>query len=340
MENSRKSLKFGLWYSFRNPQKWHISTVDLYQQTLEQIQWAETIGYDDVWLTEHHFCKGDEHAPSILTIASAVAAVTRSIRIGTGVLLLPLHHAVRVAEDSATIDIISNGRFELGVGVGYKQDEFENLGGDPSNRATLANEGLEVIRRLWTGDPTSYNGRHYNLENATLSPLPVQKRMPLWVGGFAPVAARRAARLGTGYIGTGDMVEQAKIFAEEWEKVGREGSGELAGGHFWLIVSNEPEKTFAEVAPHVLYQIQMYNTWLGDAGQNLFPIINNLNELKELGILNCVTPQQACDMIGDYRDSTGIGRYYTWTVPPGFPIRRMDAHLELFATDVMPHFRE
>ena len=339
MTSKGNGLQFGLWYSFRNPKKWAISTVDLYQQTLAQIQWAESIGYEDVWLTEHHFCEEDEHAPSILTIASAVAAVTRTIRIGTGVLLLPLHNAVRVAEDSATIDIISGGRFELGIGVGYKPDEFDNLGVDPSHRAGLADEGLQVIRALWTGKPTSYKGLHYNLDNATLAPLPVQKNMPLWVGGFAPVAARRAARLGTGYIGTGDMTQQSKIFLEEWDKLGRNGEGELAGGHFWLIVSSDPEKTFSRVAPHVLYQIQMYNIWLGNAGQNLFPEINKLDELRELGILNCVSPQQACDMIGDYRDSTGIKRYYTWTVPPGFPVREMDEHLELFATDVIPHFR-
>ena len=110
-------LKFGLWYSLHNPPAWHRPDHEIYAETLDQIAWAETIGYDDVWLTEHHFCE-DGHAPSILPLAAAVAVRTKTIRIGTAVLLLPLHDAVRVAEDGATSDILSNGRFELGVGIG------------------------------------------------------------------------------------------------------------------------------------------------------------------------------------------------------------------------------
>lgn len=144
-------LRFGLWYALRNPPQWRVDDVALYQAHLRQIAWAETIGYDDVWLTEHHFCE-DGHAPSILPLAAAVAATTTRIRIGTSVLLLPLHHAVRVAEDAATIDILSAGRFELGVGVGYRPQEFAGLGLSPHDRAGLtAGPSRPAIRsRRWT----------------------------------------------------------------------------------------------------------------------------------------------------------------------------------------------
>ena len=138
-------LSFGLWYSLRNPQKWRRPYHEIYEETLQQIAWAETIGYDDVWLTEHHFCE-DGHAPSILPLAAAVATRTKTIRIGTSVLLLPLHDAVRVAEDGATVDILSNGRFELGVGIGYRPEEFSGLGIDRSQRSVRMEEGLEIIR--------------------------------------------------------------------------------------------------------------------------------------------------------------------------------------------------
>ncbi len=331
-------LRFGLWYAFRNPAEWRIDYADLYAEHLRQIAWAETIGYDDVWLTEHHFCD-DGHAPSILPLAAAVAATTRRIRIGTGVLLLPLHHAVRVAEDAATIDILSRGRFELGVGVGYRPQEFAALGVAPRERASLVEEGLEVIRRLWDGGPVDYHGRHYRLDGVTLTPPPLQRpRPPLWVGGFAPVAARRAARLGDGYIGTGDMSAQSQLYREECARLGND-HPRLAGGHFWLIVSRDPARTFDAIAPHVLYQIAVYNRWLGEAGQALFPAIERPEQLRELGILLCLSPQEAVDRIGHYAETTGIERYYTWTVPPGYPVARMDEHLALFAEAVMPAFR-
>ncbi|MGR8921640.1 MAG: LLM class flavin-dependent oxidoreductase [Gammaproteobacteria bacterium] len=333
------ALRFGLWYSFRNPAEWQVDYAELYADHLRQIAWAETIGYDDVWLTEHHFC-ADGHAPSILPLAAAVAATTERIRIGTGVLLLPLHNAVRVAEDCATVDILSRGRFELGVGVGYRPQEFTGLGVDPQDRAGLMDEGIEVIRRLWSGERLSFSGRHYRFEDIELAPRPLQRPTPpLWVGGFARVAARRAARLGDGYIGTGEMAEQARWFSDEWDRLGREGRPRLAGGHFWLIVSRDPDATFRAVAPHVMYQIKVYNEWLAAAGQALFPPLNGIDELRELGILQCLTPQQACDSIGSYVEATGIERYYTWTVPPGYPVAAMDEHLGLFASEVMPHFR-
>ena len=334
-----RNLKFGLWYSLRNPSEWQRPDSEIYKETLDQIAWAETIGYDDVWLTEHHFCD-DGHAPSILALAAAVAVRTKKIRIGTAVLLLPLHDAVRVAEDGATIDLLSNGRFELGVGIGYRPQEFDGLGFKRSDRAGRTNEGLEIIRRLWEGETVDYDGQYYKIKGAKLAPMPVQSpRPPLWVGGFAPASAKRAARLADGFIGTGDFSELIPIYQQERENLRQSGPGKLAGGHFWLIVSNTPDKTFNQVAPYIIYQLQMYNVWLNEAGQTPFPEVNNNQQLRESGMLQVVTPQQAVDEIGSYVEATGIERYYTWTVPPGMPAAEMNEYLELFATEVMPKFR-
>ncbi len=334
----RPRLGFGLWYSLRNPTRWARPYPEIYAQTLRQIAWAETIGYDDVWLTEHHFCD-DGHAPSILPLAAAVAARTTRIRIGTSVLLLPLYHPVRVAEDAATIDILSNGRFELGVGVGYRPQEFAGLGLRSQDRGARMDEGLEIIRALWRGETVDYRGRHFSVEGAKLAPMPVQTPPPLWIGGFAPASARRAARIGDGYLGTGDMGELLHVYREERARLGLEGPGRVIGGHFWLIVSKTPARTLAELGPHVLYQIEMYNKWLGEAGQALFPPVSSPAQLAELGILQILTPAQAVDAIGAYAEATGIERYYTWTVPPGYPEEKMDEHLQLFAEEVIPQFR-
>jgi len=111
-------LKFGLMQDFRNPRQWRRPSPELYHQILEQIVRAEELGYDNVWLTEHHFTE-DGYNPSLLPTAAAIAATTTRLRIGTFVLLLPFQHPVRVAEDATCVDIWSNGRFDLGIGQGY-----------------------------------------------------------------------------------------------------------------------------------------------------------------------------------------------------------------------------
>ena len=132
---------------------------EIIQESLREIELSEQLGFDNVWLTEHHFAD-DGHAPSPLVQAGAIAVKTKKIRIGTGVLLLPLYHPVRVAEDCATIDILSGGRFELGVGVGYRVEEFAGLGIPREQRGGRANEGLAIIRRLWEGETVTFKGKY------------------------------------------------------------------------------------------------------------------------------------------------------------------------------------
>jgi probable F420-dependent oxidoreductase len=340
MQAPRRKLRFGLWYAFRNPSPWPTSFENLYGDVLDQIAWAEKIGYDDVWLTEHHFVD-DGHAPSPLVQAAAIAVRTKKIRIGTAVLLLPLYHPVRVAEDGATVDILSGGRFELGVGIGYRVEEFAGLGISRSERAGRMNEGLEIIRRLWDGESVTFHGKHFRIEGARLTPMPVQQpRPPIWVGGFGPAAVKRAARLADGYIGTGDVAALGGAYRAELRALGKDGAAaRVAGGHFWLIVARDPDRTWREVAPHVRYQINLYAEWLGKAGQSLFSHLPDDAALRASGLLQVATPDEAVRLIDDYATATGIERYYTWTIPPGMPVRRMDEHLELFATQVIPHFR-
>jgi probable F420-dependent oxidoreductase len=248
MQAPRRKLRFGLWYAFRNPLPWPTSFESLYGDVIDQIAWAETIGYDDVWLTEHHFVE-DGHAPSPLVQAAAIAVRTKRIRIGTAVLLLPLYHPVRVAEDGATVDILSGGRFELGVGSGYSVEEFAGLGISRSERAGRMNEGLEIIRRLWDGESVTFHGKHFRIEGARLSPMPVQQpRPPIWAGGFGPAAMKRAARLADGYIGTGDVAALGDAYRAELRALGKDGAAaRVAGGHFWIriVPGARSRRTFA-----------------------------------------------------------------------------------------------
>jgi alkanesulfonate monooxygenase SsuD/methylene tetrahydromethanopterin reductase-like flavin-dependent oxidoreductase (luciferase family) len=112
-----QAIRFGMWIDFRNPRQWERPPHLLWRELIDLIAWAETIGWDDVLLSEHHFTE-DSYPPSPVVLAGAIAARTSTIRIGQFVALLPLYHPVRLAEDGATVDIVSGGRFELGVGLG------------------------------------------------------------------------------------------------------------------------------------------------------------------------------------------------------------------------------
>jgi len=333
-------LRFGLWYDFRNPTPWRRPFDQLYSEIFDQIVWGEQHGFDDIWLSEHHFID-DGYSPSLVPIAAAIAARTKKIRIGAAVVLLPFHNPVRLAEDVATVDVISGGRFELGVGTGYKVEEFDGFAISSKEKGGRTNEGLEIMRRLWEGETLTFKGKYYEVNHAKLTPEPIQKpRPPLWVGGFTPPALRRAAKYGDGFIAPGLQKSVYEQYAGELQKRGRSASDvKVASGHFWLIPSTDPEKTWNEAADHVLYQVNAYAEWGEKAGMAVLPRVRDKAHLKEIGLLNVADVDTCITMIRAMTAEAPLTHYFSWTLPPGLPARWVQPHLELFASKVIPVFR-
>src|ERR1700739_1000783 len=175
MNQPNRKIRFGLWYDFRNPAQWRQSYDRLYDEILDQIAWGENNGFDDVWLSEHHFIE-DGYLPSILPTAAAIAARTNRIRIRAGVLLVHFHNPVRLAEDIATVDVISEGRFELGAGAGFKREEFEGFGVPFKERGGRPNQSLDIIRRALAGETVTFKSEFFDFENIKVTPEPIQKR--------------------------------------------------------------------------------------------------------------------------------------------------------------------
>src|SRR5262249_25262123 len=206
------------------PSQWEQPWDRLWRELIDLIAWAETIGWDDVLLSEHHFTE-DGYPPSPIVLASAIAARTTSIRIGQFVALLPLYHPVRLAEDGAMVDIVSGGRFELGVGLGYRAEEFAGYGIPIKGRGVRADEALQIIRRLWQGETVTFKGRHFQIKKARLSPLPLQRpNPPIWVGGYTPSAYRRAARYGDGMVPAGDLEQAYGAYVRELRAAAKDAS--------------------------------------------------------------------------------------------------------------------
>lgn len=333
-------MRFGLWFDFRNPPQWRRPYQDLYAETIEQVVWAESQGYESAWLTEHHFA-ADGYSPSPVVIAAALAVKTKRIRIGTNVLLLPLYHPVRLAEDCATVDILSNGRFELGVGLGYRVNEFDGYGIPYKERGARTNEGLEIIRRLWEGETLTFNGKYYHVENARLEPRPVQRPRPaIWVGGMSKPAAKRVARYGDGIIGAGirGIYDAARVHMTE---LGKDPDKlRVIEGNLWFVVSNDPDKTWRELGNNLLHVFQDYAVGLEKAGMaRSMPYPKDVEQLRSMRYVTIVTPEAAVQMLKDQTANLPVEHFCFMTVPPGMSPKVMYPYLELFAQKVMPHFR-
>lgn len=190
-------MKFGIGlFSLQTHPENPSSNADICRSTLEQVKLAEEVNFDSAWISEHHFLE-DGYCPSPSVLASAMAAVTKGIRIGSAGIILPLHNPVRVAEEAALVDNISNGRFDLGIVLGYRKDEFDGFGISMKQRPSRMEEGIDVIVKSWTEDKFSYSGKRYNFNNLSVTPKPVQKpHPPIYIGAFEEPAIRRAGRLG------------------------------------------------------------------------------------------------------------------------------------------------
>jgi probable F420-dependent oxidoreductase len=194
-------MRFGLYSSIASPPQGE-NLDRAIDETIAEAQMAEDFGFDSCFFGEHHQDK-DGFLPSPLIVCTAVAARTRTLKVGTSVILLPLHHPVRVAEDVITLDLVSKGRVILGVGIGYQPSDFRAFAVPMEHRRELFEDGIEIIRRCFAGEPFSFHGKHYSLDDVQIRPRPFRAPgPPLWIGGSIPAAARRAGLIADGFVGT------------------------------------------------------------------------------------------------------------------------------------------
>lgn len=197
-------IRFGVLYGFRNPPTTGLTFNQMYERVLRQIRLVDELGFDHVWITEHHFVE-DGYMPSPLVMSGAIAAITQRVAIGQDVMLVPFANPVRLAEDLAVLDNLSNGRMMLGAGMGYVPSEFAALGVKRSERRARMDDTLAFLRRAWTEDEVDFEGEVYRLKNVRVRPRPVQPGgPPIWVAAMGEPGARRAARFGAHLLPQGD----------------------------------------------------------------------------------------------------------------------------------------
>ena len=333
-------LSFGYLYDFRNPLQWRRPWAELYSDILDFAAWSESLGFEGAWVPEHHGAE-DGYMPSPLVALAAIAARTKTIKLGSAIALAPLYHPVRFAEESAVLDHLSNGRLEMAIAIGYRRREAEAYGVDFSKRGSRTDEFLEIVTRLWKGEAVTFEGKHFNIKNASMAQTPARGRIPLYLGGFNEKAIERTAKYGDGYFGNLDIVD---LYLEKLREQGKDpASGRIRIQGLFVMVAHDPAKAMEQLAPYFLHVNNTYGEWLnedrgstGVEGAALKPM--SLEKFKASGILNILTPVQAIAMFKDMRSKVPV-EHFMMMLPPGLPPEQFKPYAEVFAREVMPAFR-
>jgi alkanesulfonate monooxygenase SsuD/methylene tetrahydromethanopterin reductase-like flavin-dependent oxidoreductase (luciferase family) len=335
----------GVLFGFRNPPFKKRPWPDLYRDELDLAVESEKLGFGHVWLTEHHFAP-DGYSPSLMAIAAAAAARTSKIRIGTFVVLLPLHDPITVAEDAATVDIISDGRFDLGVGQGYVPYEFGPRGIPHGQRAQRMEEGLQVLRGLLRGEQLTFRGQHNHLEGIRIQPPPAQRDLPIWVGARADKAIDRAARLGFHFASVGIGHHRSKYIAA-LERYGRNPADFKIVQLVTCYCAETHAKAWDDIADGFHHVLKYYHDWAVASGDITHDIeglsvptperFRREQQGEFFGEPALVgTPDEVRDGLQDYLKRSPSSHLALFMSIPGNEPRNTRRSMELFARHVMP----
>jgi alkanesulfonate monooxygenase SsuD/methylene tetrahydromethanopterin reductase-like flavin-dependent oxidoreductase (luciferase family) len=258
----------------------------LYAAGLEMAEWADREGFEELMLSEHHGAE-DGYLPSPLVYGAALAARTRALRLRVSALVLPLHDPLRVAEDVAVLDNLSQGRVELVLAGGFLPSEFEMFGRSLADRGRLIEEGVALLERAWTGKPFEYRGR-----SVRVTPRPVQRpRPPLLLGGSVEAAARRAARIADGFVPV--VPELYPVYLEECRKLGVTPGESRVPGPPFLHVAEDPDAAWSRIAPHALHESNSYASWYAQGGTSgPYQPTRDAAALRTSGLYQVLTPEE------------------------------------------------
>ena len=339
-------MNIGLIFDFANPVPWRRPGPEVYREALELAEEVEQLGYDSIWLTEHHFTT-DWNGSSILPIAAAIAARTSTIRIGSWALLLPMHDPLRVAEDTLAVDQFADGRFELGCVAGYRVEEFEGFGISRSDRGARMEEGLAVLQQAFAGEPVSVGGRIFQYENVEVTPPPARGSVKVWSGGQAEGPCERAARHRCHFMPSGPFVRPLyELYAKQLLAQGDDPADfEMIGFQPWFVSAN-PTETASVIEKHLTHRVETYRQWYEKAG-----------DFKETGSGDFVdkglvarqddtlggilgTPEEIYDSVMEFVARAPYSEVISWISPTGLDAETSMESIRLFAREVLPELKK
>jgi probable F420-dependent oxidoreductase len=320
-----------------------------YAETLELVRLAERAGFDSVWVSEHHG-SSDGYLPSLLTMLAAFAAVTERVELGTGVILAPLHDPIRLAEDAAVVDQLSDGRLKLGLGIGWREEEFRMFGVPMSERAARLEDTVEILRRAGTGRRFSFEGRAFRYDEVRVTP-PVAREggVPIVLGGYADAAVGRAGRLGDGYITDDAGAEELRRYVDLATDAARDAGRDPSRLELLVMqnafVTRDGTDAWDVVRDGVAHQIGAYTAWDdgSDTPANDALEIPPPDDAELRGSTPTGTPSEVAEALRSPIDAFAAERDIHLIVRlhyPGMALEPAADAVELFAAEVLPALRD
>ena len=353
-------MRFGTYYFFQAPPG-H-DHADIIRRELRQIEWTEELGFDSIWLTEHHFI---EYGLSVdpATLAAAAAARTSRIRLGLAAAIVPFHHPLRLAEQMALVDIISNGRLDMGVGRGNRPVEFHGYHVPQQENRERFDEAMEILVRAWTEERVRFHGRFYTVPEARVIPKPVQRPHPpiyqvcVSKDGIENTALKGWAMLNSILHGSPSVLAQNRdTYVEALKKAGREAQiPELLdrwGVSRQIYVAPTDREALAEARePEMWYQSSFRKFVIPERIEDAHPSLQpgfrafaerldkvTWDDLVRDRTLICGSPDTVAAQIDEMRQM-GVGQVLCWMNFGGLAQDKVRRSMELFAREVMPRFR-
>ena len=315
-----------------------------YRATLELSRQAEVLGFDSVWVSEHHG-SSDGYLPALLPMLAAIAAVTERVELGTGVVLAPMYHPLRLAEDAAVVDNLSAGRLILGLARGWREEEFRMFDIPPGQRLARTLEPIEILRKAWTAERFSFEGKVWRFEDVLVTPPPARPGgPPIYLGGFDEKTIRRAGRIADGYIRSRSALDASKEALRWAEEGAREAGRDPETLGFALLqnafVARDGSEAWERVKDGVAHQIGVYAAWGGGGdtpGTGLEVPRPDEEQLKKLTIHG--TPEEVIAGLEPTVAAFAGRREFQLIVRlqyPGMSDEAAREAVELFGTEVLP----
>jgi alkanesulfonate monooxygenase SsuD/methylene tetrahydromethanopterin reductase-like flavin-dependent oxidoreductase (luciferase family) len=270
---------------------------------------------------------------------AAMAARTKRVKVGSFVLLGPFYHPLRLAEDAALIDVISNGRLRLGIGVGYRREEFDIFQISRKERVGRTLEAIEILKRAWTGERFDFEGKHFNFKNARVLPKPISPKGPelLW-GGMNPESIKRSAKLDLGFacnLGSGEI----RKYHEALRELGKDPAAYSVVNTRQVHVADSEDQAWDEIAPGLMYQTELYGKWLDEGGIDTAGRYRpDAGALRRSAILG--PPRRVIEQLEELIAQTPATEIALGMQQPGLDPKLAMRSLKRFSTEVLAVLRQ